>query len=245
MESWTFKLLHELDVEETERNIRKYLEENADSIESNAERGEAEKLALKEREEQEKREKEEAKRRYEELDEEERKAKEEERRAVLEALVGHRTFLTSGSRANMPLPIQESSSAPAESIIRTIRSSALKRSTARLAAPVTSLGTSGLRSFSGLRDPNSTAESDDAADQTSAWDSYEYLYDILPRVGAAGGSAKRYDEDLGLGTEQERPDEGGFRVEEVWEKAVRASLGGLWVVPLLDDDDGDVQMSGA
>lgn len=91
VESWTFKLLHELDVEETERNIRKYLEENADSIEANQDRGEEERKLLKEREEAERREKEEQRRRYEELDEEERRAKEEERKAVLEALVSSRS----------------------------------------------------------------------------------------------------------------------------------------------------------
>lgn len=44
--------------------------------------------------------------------------------------------------------------------------------------------------------------------------------------------------------EKERGDEGGFVVEEVWEKAVRSSLAGLWLAPLGMEGGGDVVMAG-
>lgn len=42
------------------------------------------------------------------------------------------------------------------------------------------------------------------------------------------------------------PDEGGFVVEEVWEKCVRSAVAGLWLSPLSGRrEEEDVVMEGA
>ena len=70
------------------------------------------------------------------------------------------------------------------------------------------------------------------------YDAAENLYVILPRQSHARGG-KSYVPGIvaGLTREQEKGDEGGFRVEEVWEKCVRAGVTGLWDLPL-DWDEG-------
>ncbi|KAM0787238.1 hypothetical protein ACM66B_006475 [Microbotryomycetes sp. NB124-2] len=216
VEAWTFKLIQEQDVEETEAAIRRYLEENRDSIEANAEQLQRDKEALKRLDELEKQEREEARRTYEKWDEEDRKAKEQERKAVLEAL--------------------ESSNVNADSLIKQARASALKRSSARLATSVKNANGSNnddlsasMRFFQGLKTGYTGTDevvTDDILAELSWYDSYEQLYD-LKRRGDAGG----YDEDTGLAVEQEKGDEGGFVVEEVWDKAIRASVAGLWTLP--------------
>ncbi|KAK4048914.1 TFIIH/NER complex subunit [Microbotryomycetes sp. JL201] len=207
VEAWTFKLIQEQDVEETEAAIRRYLEENRDSIEANAEQSQRDKEALKRLDELEKQEREEARRTYEKWDEEDRKAKEQERKAVLEAL--------------------ESSNVNADSLIKQARASALKRSSARLASTATNKGAGGndlsasMRFFSGLKSGATSSDevaTEDILAELSWYDSYEQLYDLRKR-----GDAQGYDEDTGLAVEQEKSDEGGFVVEEVWEKAIRAS----------------------
>lgn len=227
VEDWTFKLLHERDVEETESAIRRYLLENASTIDANAERATREKEALKALDEAERREQLRRKEEYAALDEQERQAREEERRAVLDAL--------------------EAGDADAESVVKQVaRSSALKRSTARLALDdqqkkMAELAAKGLRFVGDLRgedDGTGAMEEHDVLRSLDMYDAGEYLYDI-PRRGAPDG----YDEDLGLAVEQEKGDEGGFVVEEVWEKAVRASVAGLWVCPKMEDSE--VQMDGA
>lgn len=78
-------------------------------------------------------------------------------------------------------------------------------------------------------------------DELNWWDSCDYLFEILPRTG---GEGRKYDEEMGLGTEQERGDEGGFVVEEVWEKAVRTAVAGLWVLPVQQVDDEEEEVEG-
>lgn len=69
--------------------------------------------------------------------------------------------------------------------------------------------------------------------QLNLYDAGENLYEILPRQARSRGG-KSYVGNIvaGLVREQEKGDEGGFVVEEVWEKCVRAGVSGLWDLPL-------------
>jgi len=66
------------------------------------------------------------------------------------------------------------------------------------------------------------------------YDAVEYLYEILPRQARAGSTGRSYALNVlpNLVKEQERGDEGGFVVEEVWEKCIRTGVAGLWDLPL-------------
>lgn len=222
VEDWTFKLLHERDVEETESAIRRYLVENVSTIESNAERANREKEALLALDEAQRREQQRRKEEFVLLDEQERLAREEERRAVLKALE------------------QGQDGADADTVVKQVaRSSALKRSTARLAHDdqqkrMAELAAKGLRFVGDLRTGDEDSEiirEEDLLRELEMYDAGEDLYDIARRGKGV------YDEDLGLAVEQERSDIGGFVVEEVWEKAVRASVAGLWLCPVLGEVD--------
>ncbi|KAK4053329.1 TFIIH/NER complex subunit [Microbotryomycetes sp. JL221] len=217
VEEWTFKLIQEQDVEETEAAIRRYLEANRDSIEANAEQSQRDKEALKRLDELERQEREEARKTYEKWDEEDRLAKEQDRKAVLEAL--------------------ESSNVSVDTVVKQARASALKRSTARLAANNNNKNagdnsdlTASMKFFQGLKTgvmgTSGDAADDDILMELEWYDSYDDLFDLKRR-----GDPEAYDEDTGLAVEQERGDEGGFVVEEVWQKAIRASVAGLWLVP--------------
>lgn len=83
--------------------------------------------------------------------------------------------------------------------------------------------TSSLPTLAGLKEEDSTpAPPEDILADLRLYDSYEDLYDVRPRRQGydAGGEAAA------------EPDVGGFVVEEVWEKTVRASVASLWTMPL-------------
>lgn len=69
------------------------------------------------------------------------------------------------------------------------------------------------------------------------YDAGEDLYEVLPRQSRAGtpaGRGRTYLANIlpNLVKEQEKGDEGGFVVEEVWEKCIRSGVAGMWDLPL-------------
>ncbi|BGP21072.1 hypothetical protein JCM10213_007590 [Rhodosporidiobolus nylandii] len=223
-ESLTFSLIHSIgsDLAATEAKIRSYELANRQSIEENEERG------VKEREEAERRERGEREWRERERQrvirerEEEEKEREDERRRVVAEL----------EKGELP-PDQ----VLAASAART-RQNALKRSSARGELPPGSSGADAstdaafakLQFLSSLGGgPAAAVEEEeptiDPLGDFSLFDDYSSLFDILP--------APSYLAGLGtLVAERDRGTEGGFRAEEVWEKAVRTAVGGLWERPL-------------
>ncbi|SCZ96065.1 BZ3500_MvSof-1268-A1-R1_Chr8-1g09981 [Microbotryum saponariae] len=214
VEDLTFDLLNEKDVEKVEQLLGRYRAENQESIQLNLERGQAEREEIKKREMQQRMEKEEIKRGYERMDLEEREMKERDRKKVLLALT--------------------SSEKDAEQVVRAVRSSALKRSTARLdAGPILQ---SSLRSLNGLKstDPileDPSLDPHDVLSDLANWDSYSDLYEIKGRHLVKGG----YAEDLGLGREKRSNDVAGFVAEQVWEKCIRSAVAGLWLRPVMEE----------
>ncbi|GAA5841776.1 hypothetical protein JCM5353_007767 [Sporobolomyces roseus] len=227
-ESITFSLIHSIgsDLAATENKIRSYELQNRQSIEDNEDRMDRERDELERREKGEREWRESEKKRYEDEEEEDRKAKEEERKLVLEAL--------------------ESGSADPEAVIAAARASSRKRSSARDSLSSTSSTTDPslkLKFLANLSQPSGKSLSSIAEDASTApvdimaqlklYDAGENLYEILPRQAHSRGG-KSYVGNIvaGLVREQEKGDEGGFVVEEVWEKCVRAGVSGLWDLPL-------------
>ncbi|GAA5965958.1 hypothetical protein JCM3765_004134 [Sporobolomyces pararoseus] len=243
-ESITFSLIHSIgsDLAATEAKIRSYELQNRQSIEENEERMEREREELERRERGEREWRESEKRRYELEEEEDRKAKEEERKLVLEAL--------------------ESGSADPEAILAAARASSRKRSSARDSLQASNGPTDPslkLKFLANLSAPSLKSGSADT-DETSApvnvlaelklYDAGEDLYEVLPRqsrAGTPGGGGKSYLPNIlpNLVKEQEKGDEGGFIVEEVWEKCIRSGIAGLWELPLgWDDDHPEAEIGG-
>ncbi|BGP12018.1 TFIIH/NER complex subunit [Rhodotorula toruloides] len=227
-ESITFSLIHAIgsDLAATEAKIRAYELQNRQSIEDNEERREREKAELEAREKGEREWRELERRRY--IEEEERLAKEKEwdRRKVLQLL--------------------ESGTADAASIVAASR----KRSSARDTFPSNAdeagiprlkfLANLTNKSHSPSSEPEEPLDALDPLDNETLYDSYDALYTIFPRLSVARESGgKSYDPGVGaLVKEAGTADEGGFRVEEVWEKAVRSAVAGLWDAPLGWEDPG-------
>ncbi|GAA5977490.1 hypothetical protein JCM11641_000980 [Rhodosporidiobolus odoratus] len=241
-ESLTFSLIHSIgsDLVQTESKIRSYELANRQSIEVNEERG------FMEREEEERRErgerewkKREGERVRWEREEEEREREEERRRVVRELEQGD-------------LPPE---AILAASAART-RTNALKRSSARGSSSsphdpsssfhdqdvafaklqfLSSLGGGGSSSLEGA---DEETEPIDPLEDYILYDDYTSLFTLLSPPSA-------YQGDIGtlVRRERERGTEGGFRVEEVWEKAVRGAVVGLWEVPLGQDRGGGGEMA--
>ncbi|KAK4705215.1 CDK-activating kinase assembly factor MAT1, partial [Phenoliferia sp. Uapishka_3] len=209
----SFNLINSLDVEATEARIKQYESENRALIEANLTRGEREAELVKMRDEEDRRQKEEAMRRWLEIDEEERVAKEEERKLVLESL--------------------ESSTASTSKILSEAKKSALKRSTARSNDTASGTGVpsfSSLRFFANLADNSSSSEEpEDLLAELGWYDGYEERYDLRGRREGYGR----------LGEGAEGGDEGGYVVEEVWEKGIRSSVAALFLRPVREDIEMD------
>jgi len=131
-------------------------------------------------------------------------------------------------------------------VIAAARASSRKRSSARDSLSSTSSTTDPslkLKFLANLSQPSGKSLSSIAEDASTApvdimaqlnlYDAGENLYEILPRQARSRGG-KSYVGNIvaGLVREQEKGDEGGFVVEEVWEKCVRAGVSGLWDLPL-------------
>ncbi|GAA6010539.1 hypothetical protein JCM11491_006987 [Sporobolomyces phaffii] len=237
-ESITFSLIYSIgsDLTATEAKIRSYELQNRQSIEENEERMEREREDLERRERGEREWRESEKKRYELEEEEDRRAKEEERKLVLEAL--------------------ESGTADPEAILAAARASSRKRSSARdslqsSTAPTDpSLKLKFLANLSAPSLKSNSAAADEAAVPVNVlaelrlYDAGEGLYEVLPRQArvqtAIGGKSYAANVVPSLIKEQERGDEGGFVVEQVWEKCIRSGVAGLWDLPLgWGDGDGD------
>lgn len=120
---------------------------------------------------------------------------------------------------------QESSTASTNSILSAARSSALKRSTARSSTLLSSLPSSTLSLLlSGL--PSSSEQEEEAEEDIFAelnkWDDYHSMYHLKSRK--EGGYVTLAEGTVG--------DEGGFKVEETWEKVIRAGVMELWLDPV-------------
>lgn len=59
----------------------------------------------------------------------------------------------------------------------------------------------------------------------------EEFLNIDKELGKWDGGEMLYDMKLVRGEGEGGGTEGGFRVEEVWEKGVREAVGGLWLSP--------------
>ncbi|KAL8278330.1 hypothetical protein RQP46_009222 [Phenoliferia psychrophenolica] len=212
-EALTFDLINDKNVESANQRMKEYEMKHREDIEANLSRSEREAQMVRMRDEEEQRVKEETAQRYAEIDEEERIAKEEERAAVLQGL--------------------ESSSASTAAIISAAKKSALKRSTARTNdALVPSF--SSLHFFAGLADKDAPPEEpEDLLAELGRYDGYEARYDLRGRHEGYGR----------LGEGALGSDEGGYVVEEVWEKAVRSSVAALFLRPV-QVGDSDVIMHG-
>ncbi|GAA5968520.1 hypothetical protein JCM21900_006631 [Sporobolomyces salmonicolor] len=228
-ESITFSLIHSIgsDLAATEAKIRSYELQNRQSIEDNEERLEREREELERRERGEREWREAEKRRYEREAEEERREREDERKKVLEAL--------------------ESGTADPDAILAAARASSRKRSSARetLAADTSVDPSLKLKFLANLAGPSlkSLAEEQeepvDILADLQLYDAYEGLYEVLRRRGRGRSAYAGVPVVTAMVGEQERDDAGGFVVEEVWEKAVRSSVAGLWDLPL-GWSDGEV-----
>ncbi|KAM0747156.1 CDK-activating kinase assembly factor [Meredithblackwellia eburnea MCA 4105] len=221
-EDLTFNLINNQDIEATEAKIRQYEAENRALIEANLSKAEREAEMVRLREEEERRIAEERRKQFEQLDEEDRLAREEEKRMVVDSL--------------------ESSTISTSKILSAARKTALKRTSARdalLPLPPTSL--SSFKFFSNLAEDkeNEKKEPENLLAELEWYDGYEERYDIHGR-GVGYGNA-------GASLSGNGGDEGGFVVEEVWEKVIRSSVAGLFLKPLGEGEDGgaDVEMIGA
>jgi CDK-activating kinase assembly factor MAT1 len=143
------------------------------------------------------------------------------------------------TRQSATVNAQESGTADAASIVAASR----KRSSARDAFPSTDesgiprlrfLANLTNKSHSPSSEPEEPLDALDPLDNETLYDSYDALYTIFPRLSVARESGgKSYDPGVGaLVKEAGTADEGGFKVEEVWEKAVRSAVAGLWDAPL-------------
>ncbi|GAA5932474.1 TFIIH/NER complex subunit TFB3 [Sporobolomyces koalae] len=241
-ESITFSLIHSIgsDLAQTEAKIRSYELQNRQSIEENEERLERERDELERRERGEKEWRESEKRRYELEAEEDRKAKEDERKLVLEAL--------------------ESGNADADAILAAAKASSRKRSSARDSLQASSNPTDPslkLKFLANLSHASLKAQNGGDAHETSApvdimadlklYDAGEGLYDVLPRLSRAGGTPGQSTYAMqivpSLVKEQDKEDQGGFVVEEVWEKCIRTGVVGLWDLPMGWQDGQDGQLN--
>ncbi|BGP52425.1 TFIIH/NER complex subunit [Rhodotorula kratochvilovae] len=225
-ESITFSLIHGIgsDLTLTEQKIKAYELQNRQSIEDNEERLAREKDDLERRERGERAWREEERRRY--LDEEARREREreDERRRVVEQL--------------------ESSTASAAQILAAHR----KRSTARgfSPPPTTAAELDPSLKLNFLSHLSRTSSSSIPAADSEPYDPLlDPLSDLalflpapfppslLPRRSLAPPGQPSFDPALGaLVREAARADEGGFRAEEVWAKAVRAAGAGGWDEPV-------------
>ncbi|GAA5940874.1 hypothetical protein JCM3775_006836 [Rhodotorula graminis] len=221
-EAITFSLIHSIgsDLATTEAKIRSYELQNRQSIEDNEERRARDKDDLERRERSEREWRESERRRYIEEEERREREREEERRRIVDEL--------------------GSSDASAAQILALHR----KRSTARNFSPPTSSSTDPslkLKFLANLAGPSSSSQPPPEAAYDPLLDPLSDLslyapaaapFSILPRRSHAAAGAPTYDPTLGaLVREAGRDDSGGFRAEEVWEKAVRCALGGLWDAP--------------
>lgn len=135
---------------------------------------------------------------------------------------------------------QESSTADAASILAAHR----KRSSARGEFPASSSEVDPslkLKFLANLAGPSASPAAEEVYDplldplaDLELYSTGAELYEILARRSVAvQRGEKTYDAGVGtLVKEAARGDEGGFKVEEVWEKAVRASVAGLWDAPI-------------
>lgn len=200
-----FNLINDQDIEQTEATIRHYEAENRAQIDANLSKAEREAQLVRLREDEDRKHKLAEKARIEREEAEDDAARAEERRRVLEGL--------------------ESGNADADDVVQAARSSALRRATARASAPLdlTNPRLAGLPSLAGLKeDEDESAEPEDILADLERYYAYEDLYEVRPRrkgYGVGGDAAGESDV-------------GGFVVEEVWEKAVRAGVAGLWTVPI-------------
>lgn len=109
------------------------------------------------------------------------------------------------------------------------KNSALKRSTARENDALLPIAPSfsSLRFFANLAEKDAVEEPEDLLAELGWYDGYEERYDLRGRAEGYGR----------LGESAFGGDEGGYVVEEVWEKAVRSSVAALFLRPVLDDTD--------
>lgn len=179
---------------------------------------------------------------YQRMDEEDRVAKLKEKEAVLASLVSfHFLFSTRESSIDFPtffisLSFQESSTASTSTIIQAARKSQLKRSTARetldSAVPLTVERIAALRLLHSSNPPTTSPGSEytsteDIQRELERYDSYNALFEIRRKKEAYVG-----EKDLG-------DDTAGFVIEEVWEKAVRTGVMGLFLEPKKSDGEGE------
>ncbi|GAA6003940.1 TFIIH/NER complex subunit TFB3 [Rhodotorula paludigena] len=220
-ETITFSLIHSIgsDLAATESKIRAYELQNRQSIEDNEERLAREKDELERRERGEREWREQERERYRAEEEEREREREEERRRIVEQL--------------------ESSTADAASILAAHR----KRSSARGEFPAGSSEVDPslkLKFLANLAGPSTSPAAEEVYDplldplaDLELYSTGAELYDILARRSVAVQRGEKTYEGVGtLVKEAARGDEGGFKVEEVWEKAVRASVAGLWDAPI-------------
>lgn len=151
-----------------------------------------------------------------------------------------RRSLSLARSSSHPSRLQGSSDASAAQILALHR----KRSTARNFSPPSSSAVDPslkLKFLANLSGPSSSSAPPPEATYDPLLDPLSDLalyaptaapYAVLPRRSHAPPGAPTYDPTLGaLVREAGRDDAGGFRAEEVWEKAVRTALGGLWDAP--------------
>ncbi|GAA6009962.1 hypothetical protein JCM10207_002175 [Rhodosporidiobolus poonsookiae] len=233
-ESLTFSLIHSIgsDLAATEAKIRAYELQNRQSIEDNEERLVAEKEAHEGREKKEREKREEERRKAVEEQREEEREKEEERRRVVAEL----------EKGDLP-----ASEILAASAARA-RSSALKRSSQRggtpSAAVSSALDASADSAFARLQSLSSlggASASPSIPSNAAPFDPRKYLarYTAATPLFTLAATPQAYSAQLGsLVKERERGDEAGFKAEEVWEKAVRLALVGMWEAPIGWDEGG-------
>lgn len=203
VETISFNLINNIDVEETEKRIAAYREENAALIELNIQREEREMLTAQEEEE---REREERQRRAEEIRREEENERAERTKAshkILEEL----------ARGN----------ADARKVVAQSRAEAAKRAEQRAAAAKAA----SMATLSNLKRKNELAIPDPPHKPLiDDWYAYEDKY-VLRRE-YQDGVMDHISEDV---LRQMRI--GGYRVEDAWDRAIRYAVAGLESQPLV------------
>ena len=201
-----FNLINDIDVAETEAEIRKYRAENAALIELNMKREEEYNRYLQEQEEAERQERELRAQELRRLEEEEREEREKGKQAIIDRL--------------------ETSDKDAARLVAKSRLEAQRRASARAASSSSSFAQSSAARLLRSRAAQSNVVPDvPHVPLQDNYYTYEDMFSMQETYHDPVSDAVRRDREGIMRA-------GGYRVEQAWERALRFAVAGLEVVPL-------------
>lgn len=246
MSTKAFNLINEVDVEETDRQIKAYQQENAEQIDVSASYAEREAELVRLRDEDEKKARQARAAEFLAQDAEDKREKAKDERELIQALEDS----ANTDAADGPLDEAEQAK-KAKDIVKQHRAVALKRSSARVAAsavaPRSDLpdnSPSSLLSKYLRLNKSAVIEKDPFEPENPLVDYDTFYYDYRDLFSIENS----YVDESTNGALQSDPRKlaGGFDAKSsVWERCLRSAVMGLWITPVPDEsrNNGDVTMA--